>query len=199
MSIVVLDTYAQVMIGGDENSAVDGGTAITHCKGIHRGSGAMVILIHHSGKDSTKGARGWSGLRAAADVEIEVIRSNEHRAAKVTKLKDGEDGREYGFTLDPVMIGVDEDGEPITSCHLIHNENGAPKKAKEPGGANQKMILDVLREDLTGSMHRQDLIDAVNKKYGKDEKGNRNRSIDNLIAGGFLRANGLQISLELEK
>lgn len=28
-----------------------------------------VVLVHHSGKDSSKGARGWSGLRAAAVVK----------------------------------------------------------------------------------------------------------------------------------
>ncbi|NLX17355.1 MAG: AAA family ATPase, partial [Ramlibacter sp.] len=72
--LVIVDTFAQVTPGGNENSGEDVGLALTHLKGIHRASGALVLLVHHSGKDASKGARGWSGLRAAVDVELEVFK-----------------------------------------------------------------------------------------------------------------------------
>jgi len=53
------------MSGGDENSGKDMGRVIAHCKAFHKATGALVLLIHHSGKDDTKGARGWSGTRGA--------------------------------------------------------------------------------------------------------------------------------------
>ena len=53
---------------------------------------APLALVHHSGKDASKGARGWSGLRGAADVELEVWRIGDARALKVTKQKDGDEG-----------------------------------------------------------------------------------------------------------
>jgi hypothetical protein len=90
-----------------------------YCKRIHEVTGALVLLIHHSGKDATKGARGWSGVRAACDAELEVVRSEAGRALRLTKNKDGEDGLEWGFDLEVVQIGVDEDLEPITSCVVI--------------------------------------------------------------------------------
>lgn len=114
--VVVIDTLAQVTPGGDENSSVDMGKALGQCQRIHEATGALVILIHHAGKDAARGARGWSGLRAACDVEIEVSAQAIARVAKVTKMKDGEEGAEFGFKLVPVAVGIDEDGEPIESC-----------------------------------------------------------------------------------
>ena len=58
LRVVVLDTVACVMPGGDENGGKDMGRVIAHCKAIHKATGALVLLIHHSGKDASKGARG---------------------------------------------------------------------------------------------------------------------------------------------
>jgi hypothetical protein len=120
--LVIVDTWAQVTPGGNENAGEDMGKALAHCKGIHRATGATVLLVHHSGKDASKGARGWSGLRAAADAELEVIRLANGRLLRTSKQKDGDDGLEWGFGLDVVEIGRDEDDEPITSCVVVEQE-----------------------------------------------------------------------------
>src|SRR3546814_9404957 len=110
--LVVIDTLAQVTPGGDENSAVDMGKAIRKCRQISETTGAMVLLVHHAGKDVARGARGWSGIRAAADVEIEVsLHKSGVRVAKLTQQKEGQDGLAYGFTLETVTIGQEEDGD----------------------------------------------------------------------------------------
>ena len=114
--LIILDTWAQVTAGANENSGEEMGKALAHCRGICRATGAMTLLVHHAGKDLTKGARGWSGLRAAADCEIEISRSDDFRMARVTKLKNGLDGQEFGFTLEEIILGYDEDGDEITSC-----------------------------------------------------------------------------------
>jgi hypothetical protein len=117
--VVIVDTFAQTTPGANENAGEDVGKALAHCKGIHRATGAVVILVHHAGKDPTKGARGWSGLRAAADAELEVLRTPTGRLLRLSKQKDGEDELEWGFDLEQVRIGVDEDLEAITSCVVI--------------------------------------------------------------------------------
>lgn len=117
--VIIVDTFAQVMPGGNENAGEDMGKAMAHCKGLYRATGAVVILVHHAGKDSSKGARGWSGLRAAADAELEVVRTPAGRMMRLSKQKDGEDELEWGFALGLVQIGVDEDLEPITSCIVV--------------------------------------------------------------------------------
>lgn len=117
--LIIIDTFAQTTPGANENAGEDVGKALGYCKRIHEVTGAMVLLIHHSGKDATKGARGWSGLRAAADAEIEVVREGDARALRLTKSKDGEDGLLWGFALEQVQLGVDEDLDPITSCVVV--------------------------------------------------------------------------------
>lgn len=117
--LIVVDTFAQTTPGANENAGEDVGKALGHCKRIHELTGAMVLLIHHSGKDASKGARGWSGLRAAADAEIEVVRTDAGRYLRLSKSKDGEDGLEWGFDLEVVQLGVDEDLDPITSCVVV--------------------------------------------------------------------------------
>jgi hypothetical protein len=148
-SIVVVDTWAQVTPGANENSGEDMGKALSHCRALSKATGAMVVLVHHSGKDAAKGARGWSGLRAAADCELEVVRDGDSRVATITKLKDGDDSPAFGFKLVSVPVGVDEDGDAVTSCVVEEAEvsvvsGGANQDKRRRMGDNERIILDTV-------------------------------------------------------
>lgn len=147
--IIIVDTWAQVTAGGNENSSEDMGRALKNCLMLHNKTGAMVLLIHHSGKNSLNGARGWSGLRAAADVEMEVVRVDDDRVLSVTKQKDGEEGQDFGFRLRVVPIGVDEDGDEITSCVV----DAADVKVQQQRqvlklGHNERVVLLTVRDNV---------------------------------------------------
>jgi len=144
--LIIVDTFAQVMPGANENAGEDVGKALTHCKRIHEVTGAMIILIHHAGKDASKGARGWSGLRAAADAELEVVREATGRSLKLTKSKDGEDGQVWGFDLEVVEIGIDEDLDPITSCVVIEAAVPVPGVASKKLGPVEAVVNAVIQE-----------------------------------------------------
>lgn len=200
VDFVVIDTYARAMAGANENDAKDVGQAVAHCDAIHRKTGALVILVHHSGKDASSGARGSSVLRAAADVEIEVVRTNQYRAATVTKMKDGQDGQEYQFRLADVEVGRDEDDEPITSCVVEHRENVARRtatgKALTPAQQLVLSTLDTASDLSEGGLHYAELKRLVVDATPRDEtkkKDNRHRdvgnAIDALIASGDLASN----------
>lgn len=152
LSVVYLDTYARVMGEGNENEAKDVNKIVKHCDRIHRETGAIVVLIHHSGKDTSKGARGSGALRAAADAEIEVKKLATYRTATVTKMKDGVDDAAFKFKLQSVVIGVDEDGEDRTSCVVEHLANDAPEPVEEikPKGKAQQHILSLLKTYFPG-------------------------------------------------
>lgn len=144
-AVVVVDTFAQVTPGANENAGEDMGKALANCKAIHRATGALVVLVHHTGKDQSRGARGWSGLKAAADAEIEISKTLAGRAIRVTKQKDGEDGRVWGFELDQVVLGADEDGDAITSC--VVREVVAPVRHQIARlGKWQRAALDAVTE-----------------------------------------------------
>lgn len=193
-AVVVVDTLAQVMPGANENSGEDMGLVINHCKQIHKKTGALVILIHHSGKDAARGARGWSGLRGAMDAEIEVVRDNADREAMITKMKDGEEGARFGFKLAQVVI--DEDGS--TSAVVEHGEAVArDHKAAAPGGNKQKVIMAAVRslQQLNREMpDTSQVLDAAVAMVPFDSssgKKNRNRdplrtALETMIADGRL-------------
>lgn len=144
--LIIVDTFAQTTPGANENAGEDVGKALGYCKRIHEATGAMVLLIHHSGKDATKGARGWSGLRAACDAEIEVVREKAGRMLQLTKSKDGEDGLKWGFDLEVVQLGVDEDLDPITSCVVVEAQLPVGGVELKKLGKNQRIVYDVIME-----------------------------------------------------
>lgn len=202
--LIVVDTWAQVLPGANENSGEDIGRALAYCKGLRRATGATIMLVHHSGKDESRGARGWSGLRAAADAELEVVRDGERRAMQITKQKDGEDGAGFGFELVQCPTGVlDEDGEVVQSCIVRHN-NLSPSEvrasAKTPGlGVNERLLLRALHDNLVdvgGGLRAEALLDEGVQLLdppvsGRDRRREKMRkALEALLAAGHLRAEG---------
>ena len=203
--LVIVDTWAQVTPGSNENSGEDMGRALAHCKGIHRATGALVMLVHHSGKDTSKGARGWSGMRAAADVELEVLRNDNARSVSVTKLKDGEDGAEFGFRLENVVLGLDEDGEEISSCVVEHNDSGRVQRGnKGPKGAVERLVIEQLEEQIGmggGTVDVNVLMGLVKSQMplaeGKRDQRSAHihRALESLRASNRIVVEGVQIGL----
>ena len=114
--LVIVDTLAQTTTGADENSAKDMNIALKHIEQLSEATHATCHLIHHAGKDETRGARGTSALKAPLDVQFHVSKDGERRVFWVEKLKDGKDGFGWNFTLKTVDIGIDEDGDLERSC-----------------------------------------------------------------------------------
>ncbi|WP_188447701.1 AAA family ATPase [Sphingomonas psychrolutea] len=162
--VIVIDTLAQVMPGGDENSAVDMGKVLKRCREIQAATQATVVLIHHAGKDATRGPRGWSGLLAAADAVIEVSRCAVGNEAKISKMKDGEDSLTFPFQLISESLGMDEDGDPITSCTVSYNQvaDGGIRKSPQPVGANQIALYCAIHK-LSERRKRVTVTEAIEK------------------------------------
>jgi hypothetical protein len=196
--LIVIDTLAASSPGADENAAKDMGRVIEHCKRLHKATGATVLLVHHSGKDESKGARGWSGLRAASDAEIEISKSGDNRIATVTKMKDGEDGAKFAFNLVPIDIGVDADGDQITSC-IVESALLVPagnKKQPKPGSI-ERTLLDAIRDDpsVDGWVAIDAIVDATMKQLPKPEdrdtrKQHLMRALRALASKGFIAIEG---------
>jgi hypothetical protein len=115
--LIVIDTLARAMAGGDENSAKDMGAIIAIADSIRLATGANVCLVHHSGKDDSRGARGSNALLGAVDTEIKVDRDGLTRTAIVKKQKDGQEGDCFEFQLETIDFGtLNKWGKPVTSC-----------------------------------------------------------------------------------
>jgi len=112
--LIVIDTLARSFGGGNENSSEDMGAFINIIDYIRTQTGAAVLVVHHSGKDTAKGMRGHSALFGAVDSELEVekIRNAPEEGPgvgggrlKVTKQKDGPDGYSIDYAVEKVMLG----------------------------------------------------------------------------------------------
>lgn len=130
--ILVIDTLNRATPGSDENSSKDMSIIINAANEIQTAMQGLVLLVSHSGKDTSKGIRGHSSLFAALDANIEVVRSgnSDARFIKVDKVKEAEDGAKKFFRLKSVIIGQDEDGEDITSCVVEPLDGDRPTESK---------------------------------------------------------------------
>lgn len=150
--MVVLDTLNRAAPGADENSSVDMGKIIAAAKRLRNLLGGLVLLVHHTGKDATKGLRGHSSLHAALDGAVEVNTTDSRREWIVAKSKDDETGAAHPFYLLVVDLGSDDCGDPVTSCVVAPDESvQVVKRAKLPSGGNQKIAFDAVTEALRDS------------------------------------------------
>lgn len=150
--LLVIDTLNRAAPGADENSSKDMGELIAGAKELQRHIGGVVLLVHHTGKDGSKGMRGHSSLYAALDTAIEVSRTNDRREWSVAKSKDDADGARNAFRLHMVQVGDDDHGDPIASC-IVRPDDAATQvqSVKLPQGGNQHIAMDALAELLRES------------------------------------------------
>lgn len=142
LDLVIFDTYSRSIPGGDENGPKDSTAAIGAADRIRDQTGATTLFVHHSGKDSDKGPRGFSGLYAAADTVIRVV----DKVAEVEKSRDGPGQERFPFGLRVVELGTDQNGKPVTTC-LVDQADDQPLAHKAKAlPANASTAFMALRE-----------------------------------------------------
>lgn len=146
-ALIVVDTLARCF-GGDENSATDIGAFVANLDALRHRWRATVLVVHHSGKDSTRGARGSTALRGAVDAEYRVTKDPAGTVTlEATKMKDADTPERRAFRLAPVALPlVDEDGAPVWSCTLEPTEarTGPPKRPRR--GSHAGRVLEILEK-----------------------------------------------------
>lgn len=145
VGLVVIDTVARAMNGADENSGADMGRFLANAEDIKTQTGATVLLIHHAGKDTSKGARGHSSFRAALDTEITVDGAINPRTVAVTKQRDLAPLEPFAFNLVPVALGTNTYGESVTAVVVEHSEIPTAHRLKA-SGKNQSRALSAITE-----------------------------------------------------
>lgn len=188
---VFVDTLSRAMAGGDENGPEDMGALIRGADAVRLATGAAVILVHHLGKDETKGARGHSSLKAALDTEIEVSGKGELHVATVTKQRDLPSGTQFTLRLKVVELGQDADGEPVTTCVVeATDEQALPASAiRELRGKAQRQLLTALRAraaEKPGRVWSLVELRAVGRELGMP-KGTARSVVDVLVTSSYMR------------
>lgn len=191
-ALVVIDTLARSMGTGDENTAKDAAMFVRNCDLIREATGAHVMVIHHTGKDEDRGARGSSALRAAVDNEIQVTADCEIISRK---QRDQEPPEALHFKLRSVVLGVDEDGDPVTSA--VVDEAEPPKPERKPlRGKNEvamQALYDALRdhgETRSGNMYptNRKVVHVEHWRAACDAHGLTSGASDSAARTAFMRA-----------
>jgi hypothetical protein len=200
-AVVFLDTLNRAAPTSDENSSKDMGDILEAAKRLQTLTGGLVVLVHHTGKNTANSMRGHSSLFAALDAAIEVSRNGDARKWEVAKSKDGQDGGSHPFRLKVEAVGVEDFGDLQTSCVVVPDMTMAEvSRVKLPQGGNQKLVLDALRpkfkDGRTGKLGAPalrpciELGDAVTSCAGKltcptDRRASRAReAITGLVIRG---------------
>lgn len=181
LKLVVIDTLNQTAAGADENSAKDMSRYIASMKRLRDATGAAVIVVHHSGKDASKGMRGSTALLGAMDTTVEVERDKDGRSIRVAvqKQKDAEREGPMRFNLEKVadslvlrptvMADAASDfGEEVTQG------DGLSALACELGATD-------------GTLKAAELMDAAVKRLGMS-KSSAQRAVADKIPEGRIDA-----------
>jgi hypothetical protein len=160
-SLIVIDTLARNFVG-DENSSSDMSQFISVIGELIAQLSCSVLVVHHAGKDESKGMRGSSALLGAVDAELECVRTSdeedrEHLTGKLTttKQKESEDGIEFHFEM--VKVLTDPVDPNIVSLGLRPSEKQHSKR-KQKKQLTESEIFTLEAFDLA--------VAEVGKRYG---------------------------------
>lgn len=140
--MIAIDTVSRAMPGGDENQAGDMSRFVDNLGKLSAGGKRLMVGIHHTPKSDATVLRGHGSLHGAADCELNVA----DQTIRVAKQRDGEDGLQFGFKLEVVEIGSDEDGDPVTSCVAVASDVLAATGKRITGAAS--IALQLLRNAI---------------------------------------------------
>ena len=104
--LVVIDTLARCAVGAEESSAKDMGIIVSVLDQIRDACGGCVHVLHHSGKDKAKGARGSTALLGAVDAALEVSGGSGRVRIELVDAKDYASGFTATFGMEQVADSI---------------------------------------------------------------------------------------------
>ena len=119
--LIIIDTLAR-NYGGDEDKVHDMSAFVENLEYIKNMTGATVLVVHHTGKDTSRGERGSSAFRGACDTSISVDESTDGKIlVACEKQKDGAEPFE-SYKLSKIVMDLGEieiDGEMEEQKSLV--------------------------------------------------------------------------------
>ncbi len=142
VDMVVIDTIARTMVGGDENGPKDMNRLVAGLDHIREKSGALALGVHHAGKDETKGMRGHSSLLGAVDGVLFAQMANRVLTVQAECLRDFEPPVPIQARLVPHLDSVVL--EPIASAaagSIPHPALVTLREIDDPNGVSTSIWL----------------------------------------------------------
>ncbi|WP_126174360.1 AAA family ATPase [Altericroceibacterium xinjiangense] len=133
-ALIVIDTLSKTFGAGKENTD-DMGHYVANCERIASEFNCLALIVHHRPRNGEgQSERGHSSLRGGIVTSI-LVEGDDIKTATTVKQKEGEEGEQVSFRLDPITLGTNARGKEITSCLVeIVEHEAAPK----PSAAESK-------------------------------------------------------------
>jgi hypothetical protein len=147
-ALIVIDTISKTLGAGKENTD-DLAVYVSNCGHLAAEFGCCVMPVHHRPKDSeSTEPRGHGSLKGGVDTVI-LVEAGKPKRARITKQKDDEERELLLFNLQPVELGIDDDGDSISSCVVVPTldafvETSANARKIASLNPNQRIVFNAL-------------------------------------------------------
>ena len=145
-ALIIFDTLQRNFGSEDENSTVGMSKFVHGCSLLQERFRSTIMVVHHSAKDVTKGARGSSVLNGSVDAEffMELVKKDKEIITKFTstKTKDSPPTGDKYFKIEQRNVVKNgkllakRDGSPLNSVVLV--ETTLPESPKSSPAGNHK-------------------------------------------------------------
>lgn len=154
---IIVDTVAQTLPGGDENSGRDMGALVANLAYLQDRTGAHVTGVHHVPHGDQARMRGHGVLLGAADstFSVEKDEASTLRTFQTRKANDGPGDVKIAFTLESVELGTDPETGDVTTAPVVVEAGGRAGQ----GGTSRNVPL-THQEELARRV-LADLIEEV--------------------------------------
>jgi hypothetical protein len=123
-----LDTLNRSLVGS-ESKDEDMARFLAAAERVGQELNCAVVIVHHCGIDASR-PRGHTSLSGAVESQLKVERGNTGEIFVTVELaKDFAEGTAIVSRLEPVELGADADGDPITSLVVLPSEGSPTKRA----------------------------------------------------------------------
>ncbi len=143
--LIIIDTLSRHLMQSEENSNDDMARFINRLEDIRLKYECTIILVHHTGKSASQGARGASALKANIDFSFEVEGKDKKCSFTCDKMKDADDelATKY-FEIKSVELGQDTSkGKPITGACVIKTDKAPSFKISKK--SNEELALECFK------------------------------------------------------
>jgi len=189
IKMIVVDTLNRSMMG-NENDNSDMADFVRGCEKLQHEHKCGVVVVHHSGKDAERGARGASALKAATDFEVMVGKKDDMITVTHTRAKDVEPLPPVICRAEVVVIEgyLDYKSREITSLVPMAANFGDEMRAASMMSERETLLLDIVKREALAAGSADMSCDKaqVRESFG-DELG---------VSGGAL-AQALSKNLKL--
>jgi KaiC/GvpD/RAD55 family RecA-like ATPase len=166
--IVILDTFARMTLGKDENQVRDMGEVMESIDAVRRATdGGLVIGVHHSGKDPSRGMRGSTAILGAIDLAIEITGGAQRVRARVVKSNAGKIPGDEHYELAGILLDALPDSHDRRSCAVL-------KPATFDGSRDalylemEREIIELLTDHYPEGASRRKLVEALSVEFGRE-------------------------------